>query len=700
MEPGLERRRTVGAWPSGLILVALTTLLFYANTLPNGYSYDSVAIVERNPMVNDPGQWVTLWTVDHWYQDAGGTANRDLLYRPVALLSYRVVHALFGSNPLPQHLLNLLLHATAGVLVVLLSRSVGASDRAAVLAGLLFAVLPIHTEVVDDIVGRSDLFATVGVLAALLAHRRSTAISQAAGRCAWSLLAAVLVFVAMGAKESGVAAIPLVVMFDWYWCRQRPDKERPVSHRCLRALGRVAYLVVPFALYIGLRYFALGGRLHQAPAVSKTINVLVDAPLWQHAIGVMQLWGMYWYKTFVPVTLCVDYSVTTVRLASNVFDPFVIIGVLAGGLLVIGSIRMWRQGRRWFAICVVALMICYAPTANAIVLIQVFFAERIWYLPSVFVCILLGGVVDRPTRRRLGMALFGLVILAMGARCWLRNPEWASNETVAAAAYRDHPNSVATLVMYGNLLVTRGDIDEGIGLLRRAIEVDLGFTVAHRLLGRAYGLAGDDARSLHHWRIAEMQFPSHRETQAALETLRQKFVLASSDELATLKETADRSPDDLDAELAYVKRLVDVAAFASALERFELAEPRFSHSARWQHEYATTLLFSGRKDDAIRRMQRAVELSPDNVSMHVECAALLMERQTQGDMEAADVFIRRAEALDANAVFTRVLRAEWLALRGDLVAAREIYRLVLESIPEDHPQRAVWKARRNLLGKD
>ena len=141
-------------------------------------------------------------------------------------------------------------------------------------------------------------------------------------------------------------------------------------------------------VYFLLRYYALGGQLFQRPALTKTVNVLVDAPAWQHALGVVQLWGMYWAKTFWPAELCIEYSINAVRLATSIFDPYVLLGLVVTVGLAVISVRAWRRGRPQTAFIVLALMAAYLPTANAFVLIQVFFAERIWYLPSVWVALL------------------------------------------------------------------------------------------------------------------------------------------------------------------------------------------------------------------------------------------------------------------------------------------------------------------------
>ncbi|MCP4589874.1 MAG: hypothetical protein GY842_03960, partial [bacterium] len=132
------------AWPVALaILVALVS---GGNALHNDYTYDDFPIVQHNPAVTASGHGHELWTRDYWAHTRGYDANRDLLYRPLTLLSFRLNHLACGDDPRGYHAVNLLLHAAVAGLVVVLASGVGCGPRAGALAGVLFAAMPIHTE--------------------------------------------------------------------------------------------------------------------------------------------------------------------------------------------------------------------------------------------------------------------------------------------------------------------------------------------------------------------------------------------------------------------------------------------------------------------------------------------------------------------------------------------------------------------------
>lgn len=461
---------------------------------------------------------------------------------------------------------------------------------------------------------------------------------------------------------------------------------------------RLAYVVVPTAVYFGLRYHALDGVLFQTPAVSKTVNVLVDAPLWQHGLGVFQLWGMYWAKMLWPDVLSVDYSINAIRLATSVVDAQFLLGVLVAAGLGAVSIVNWRRGRRSWAVLTAALVVAYGPTANALVLIQVFFAERIWYLPSIWACMAVAMAIVPLLRRPMAYAVVGLVLVGMTARCWIRNVEWRDNATLYAAAYRDYPDAVGAQVHHAQMLVERGDYAGGITVLRKALNIDMGFTDAQRVITQAYLLAGDEVSALRHAQIAEMQVPGHRPTLQALAFLRQRAEVRSGDELAALRGIAEADPHDVAAELRVVVGLREIAMLEEAMVRLASGEERFANEAAWHYEYAVTLVYANEQSAAIDRYDRAIRLEPDHPPWLVERAMLLLERRKGNDLERAWALAARAAALEPDAAYVLVCQAELSANRGDLEAAREYYRRAIESTPPGDERRRAFEQRVRILG--
>ena len=681
-------------------LCAAVALLCYANTLHNGLCDDDLPIIAHNPLVTEPGQWGLLWTTDYWHDAAENTPYRDLLYRPLTVLSFRLNHMLHGTEPLGYHLVNIALHAVVTVLLYWFCRRAGGSRAAATTAGVLFAVLPIHTEAVNNIVGRSELLVATFMLAAI-------ALFAARDRTAFVVAGTLCVFGAMCSKETGLAAPLVIPLLDICGIGIQPPRTQVWRWALRRYTGLAAVVVV----YLVLRYVALGGTFHQPVTITKTINILVDSGWSERVYGALQLWGLYWAKTVWPKVLCLDYSINALALAADPLHPQVILGTIVLAALIAWCVWSWkRQDRRPVALTV-ALLLCYFPVSNTVVLIKTSFAERLWYVPSVWAAVIAGGLlvwmfgrlgdIAGDARRRLWRALLVVVVasLAVGGlvRSWDRNLDWRDNGTLYAATYRDHPDAIRALVLYGEWLVNQGDYEPGIELMERALLIDLGFTEAHRRLGQAYLRAGEIDQAFEHLQTAEVQIPNHPPTAAALEVVRRMLAERQAARLSQAEQTADQDPQSLDALIRLADELASVGRNQDAVDRLTAAEDRFADQPVFQHRLAVALEMAGQRDDAVLRYRRAVQLAPNDPTVLIELAMLLMDRRAEGDLAEAHVLADRAEAVAPDRIDVQICRAELLALDGQRAEAAATYRRIEAVLPKSSPLRERCRIRAEWL---
>lgn len=680
-----------------LLVPFLAGLLCFANTLPNDYCYDDVSVVRDNPRVHEPGQWWHVVSKDHWVEKEAGWQRRDLLYRPVTLASYRLVRMVFGADAFGQHLVNVLLHGVIAALVARLGWLLSGSTPVGVVAGIVFAVLPIHSEAVAAVVGRSDLVCALGVLGAVLLHLRSLESVGAGGAWAWRVGAGFACLVALGGKETGLAAAPMIVLFD---ALRYPRREFGRSSTFWRwaSVRRLVYVVVPVGLYLVVRWYVLGGRLVQEPPETKTINVLTGATTWQHALGVTQLWGTYWGKTLWPAVLTIKYSINGIRLATSVFDGNVLIGLSIALALAAASWYRWRRGDRRVVLLFAAMVVCYLPTSNAFVLMQVFLAERIWYLPSAWVCLIAGLWLGPKMVTPAWRAVFLLAVIAMTVRCLVRNAEWRNNDTLYASAYRDAPDSVGALQLYGGHLARAGRFEEALPLLHQAVEIDLGLTDAYRDLGQAYLAMGDDEKAVRYLQSANMQAPGHPPTESALELAKSRWGAVRTNELNRLRTAADREPNNLRTELDYVAALRNVGRLDDALNRQRQRDERFSDQAKWHHEFAVTLVLRNELDLGIERYRKSLAVESDQVSCLIELAMLLLERRGPDDLSEAERLAAQAGRLAPDSPSVLACRAEVAAGNGNLGLAVALLRRGAANLSADHPMRTPLLQRAKTLG--
>jgi len=206
-------------------LIFAVAVALYLPAVRYDFVQDDRVIVVGNPAVHSLSAGVHGFSRPYW-----PPPNSGGLYRPLTILSYAVDWWAAGGRPWLFHLMNALWHGLATLLVVLvLVRWL--PETAALAAGLVFALHPVHVEAVAGIVGRAELLAAVGLLGAVVTARRG-----------WWPAAVACASVAMFSKEHGVVAGILVLIDDWL--RPPGTRRYPLAFYVVLSVVTVGFLGV------------------------------------------------------------------------------------------------------------------------------------------------------------------------------------------------------------------------------------------------------------------------------------------------------------------------------------------------------------------------------------------------------------------------------------------------------------------------
>lgn len=537
-------KRMTRSWLVLSTLVAMTSIFAYANAVQNGYAFDDVYIIERNPAVHGFGNLRTILLKPYW-------PGIPELYRPVTLLTFAADWTLFGNNPAVFHLVNILLHAAVTVAGMLLVLRLGAPHLAAILAALVFAIHPVHVEAVSNLVGRAELLAALFVLIAC--HLQISSQVRVRWRVAGISLCYLL---GLGAKEIAVTLPALLLLL-----------EVARAHRIRIAIGGVLRpVVIQTMLLAGVLACFLVVRTYvlQDGVGTRTAPYLGELSTADRLATAARLWPEYLRLLFWPRDLSLDWGPAAVETATwGEPRAWLGLGVIAGLLAAVAL--TWRRAI-WIPLAVLWFAISILPVSQIFFPIGVLLAERTLYLPSVALFFVLPPLVGairqvRPEFFRLAMLGFAILLSAGAAHTWNRTPVWTSTATVTTNLILTHPETWRAQWWIGGAFAGYGALRDAEPYYRRA----------HQLTGGVY----HDV-SFYYGQLL-LQLNRSAEARAVLQRLAEKDPApASTWHLLAQTHISEGN---------YAEALATIAAARSRAKPGDAAErARFAHVAALAHD--------------------------------------------------------------------------------------------------------------------
>lgn len=405
-------------------------LLAYWNSFEAGFVLDNAPIILTAPQVHEATRHNIGLILQHsywWPQFEVG------LYRPVTTLSYLFNYAVLGNGEQPAgyHWINLLLHAGNVVLAYLLASRLLREFWTAALTASVWAVHPVLTEAVTNIVGRADLLATMATLSGLLMYLKA-AESDGRRRMTWLAGLTMVTTVGVFSKESAVAILGVLILHELTWWKER-------RHHFTFLWGCLGVLL-PTAAMLYQRTHVLA-HLRLMPFVF-TDNPILGAGFWQGRLTALSAIPRYVLLILWPGTLSSDYSYAEIPLARGSFTDW--ISWVAVGAMVVGVGLLYRRNRAaFFFACFAAAT--FAPGSNLLVLTGTIMAERLVYLPSLGVLACLVMAIYAAARRfeipSAAPLILGLIVVSLLIRTWSRNGDWQSDLTLFRSAAQASPHS-------------------------------------------------------------------------------------------------------------------------------------------------------------------------------------------------------------------------------------------------------------------
>lgn len=602
-----EREQEVHGAPRGrtrpwltLAAILMVAAIPYLSALGNGFVYDDHQQILINPYLRSFHYLRAIFTTSVW-SFLGGAAGVTNYYRPLMMFGYLLCFKLFGPSAIAFHLVNLLMHLAVVLLVYQVTVSLFRDRDIAVLAALIFALHPIHTESVDWIAAVTDIEVALFFLAGFWFYLRIPRLVASRPDRRWGgAQTGLLVCLALAllSKEQAVMLPVLCTIFEHFYR----------EHRGATSLGEKvaryapAWLLVAIYLLVRVRFL---GSLAPADLVRPGVTSQ-DAVLSAGALLFQYVGKMLW-----PARLCAYYvfPVSWAVLLPQVLGG--IVTVLAGAALFV---LWWRRaplvsfGMVWF---VVTLL----PVLDVRVMPIAAFAERYLYLPSVGFCWMLAW------------AALGLWRLADA-----RGRTWRVAVASAGAL-------LAVLAIVRTVIRNR-DWHDDLRFYRSALAVSPDAYVMHTDLGKLYWDMGQKQLAEQEWRAAVAIQPE------------EPVVLSNMGLLLTSEHRYDEAVDDLKHALQTVPEdtgsHIDLGMAYDEMGRRDDAEREFQTAIRlsplsiFAHNQLGQLYFDEKRfTEADRQFQASLALGPNLGAWF----GLGLSRWRQGDAAGAESDFKNAEKI-------------------------------------------------------
>ncbi len=450
---GLSPRRVRGWMGAALVLM---TVAAYLPAIHSGFIWDDDVYVTGNTALRSLDGLRHIWFVSPTALQSYPLTQ----YYPLSLSSFWVEYQLWGVHPLGYHLVNVLLHALAAVLLWRLLRQLAVPGVWC--AAAVFALHPVHVESVAWVTERKNVLSAVCYLGAFLAYLRFAGFPlgrppaleprpfQAGSRRAYGL--ALFLFVCALLSKTVTCSLPVAIALVLWWQRDR-----------LR-LRDLVPLIPMVALGAGMGLVTAWCERHYAGAQGPE---WAFSPLERGLIAGRALWFYVW-KLCWPARLAFIYPQweVNVRLWWQYLFPAAALAVMTA----LWSVRR-RTGKGPCA-AVAFFSMTLVPALgffNVYPMRYSFVADHFQYLASIGLIALATATVTAGlaryrmfTHRVVPMAA-ALVLLTLAAGTWRQSRIYRNEETLWRDTLAKSPSSWMAHNNLGLLLTREGVRDEAAG---------------------------------------------------------------------------------------------------------------------------------------------------------------------------------------------------------------------------------------------
>lgn len=466
------------------MVLAVAAALPYLPTLCYGFVYDDAPQIVNNSELsprNIPGYFAKSITKTVGFRGE----SLPVFYRPLFFTQLCLTRTVFGPGPFGFHLFSLLLHIGNTLLLYAVAVRLRVGQATAYLAGMLFAVHPVHVESVVWPSASPELMVLAAMLCSLLALLRAKTASPSSARYLWAAISLTAFLAALFVKETALAMVPLVTVIAFL----EPSSETSAWRR----------LRIDVAPYLGITffYFLVRNRVLHGFVPTVTPTSLLDmARTWP---------GVLWFyerHLLIPIhpSAIYDYDLVEHATAASFWIPLALVLIT----VLVTAFFSWRRRSLAVAIAILLVVLPILLVLN----FRVFnwgdlVHDRYLYTPSAGFCILaamalcdLGLWLGRTIRPSVQQFLAAALVFALASATVAQAQPWKNNLLLLLNAVQTAPRNIASEILLGNELENRGDFVEAKICYGRALQLTPSWGPAWFAYGRILLLTRDPQNAI------------------------------------------------------------------------------------------------------------------------------------------------------------------------------------------------------------
>ena len=531
-----------------------------------------------------------------------------------------------------------------------------------------------HTEPLNAIVGRADLIAAFGVVAAGLLFWRDSA-ARATRGLRRPIIACSLFTLALLSKENAVTLVGVVLLLDWW--RWRQSKATDSSWWLQRVTRAYVPLIVITMVYLGAREAFVPPPDQPIPPTRQQIDNPIATPSLDIEEGdsaTIARWatptatfGIAAKLLLWPTQLCCDYSYKAIETVRRFSDARLMSSIIWAAVAIVGIIISLRR-RAHIAVALGITLVTYSIVSNLPVVIGTIFGERLLYLPSVGVCLCIGllggwcietGARRGRVQRSLSVVAICAVTLMAGWYAYLtvqRNRDWKSDERLWIAAEKVNPRSCRVLNHRAQHLLNDGQYEKALQYAQRSIDIAPAHWNAWRTAGVAYRREGNVDKAYEYLQQALTR--GGIADDSALLGMVELLVTRSEPERAMelLKEGMTHRPDWRLGRYWQGVLLAQTGRTSDSVAHLQQLVRDYPEWTTIRITLAEILAQLDQTEEAITHLKEILAIEPENRSALIRCAEYQRKLYRY---DQAIAYLRKAAQLQPDAVVLNNL-ASWL----------------------------------------